>query len=796
MSLGSTRSRVVEGRSRLNRAVVSRPWMTIVLFAAVTAVLAIRIPGLRIDTDIRSMMPDDHPVFLYNTWVEDYFGVEDPALVLIVNDGPEGVFTPRTLALVDYVSGQMAALDSINGDDLVSLSAVDNITGDGDTLYVEPFFEDPPTTQSRSQAIRDAVFENPMMVGSVVSRNGHATAIIGEIYEGYDREALYKDLLEIVARAPIGEERVLVAGQPVVQGQLGMMTRRDLLFMFPFVLGATGVVLFAALGCVRAVIIPLLVVVTSVVWTLGLMGWTDSTVFPISSIMPVLLVAIGVADGIHIIHRYLLGVAHAPNRPAPDTVFETMEDMTRPVVMTSVTTAAGIASLAVSSMRPVQSFGLFTSAGVLAALVFSLTILPAMLCVLPLPKRAARRTLRAQTQRRGVVSAFLNTLTPAITRYPLPIMSAAVIVVVLAVCAIPQIVVDGSMLHNFPVSNPVKEADAEFVAHFGGSMPMQIVLDGGRVDAWKEPELLRAVEGLQAHIHAGDYAGETRSITDYVTRMNAVMNSAEPGADRVPDSKDLVAQYLLLYEMSGDPGDFDDVVDYDYKLANVRAQLSSDHSPLAARVLAHVESYAAENLAPLGIKTTVSGTARIVSTFLDLLIEGQVRSLLLALLLIACLTAWMCGSVMGGLLTVLPVAVATALNFGLLGWSGEPLGVTTALMSSMALGIGVDYAIHFVLRYQRTRQEGLAPEAAMRETLSTSGVAIFYNALVVLAGFLVLTTSEFPVNRVLGTLVSFNMLVCFLATVTVLAAALHRFQPAFVRPEAQEIAVVGTSEAA
>jgi predicted RND superfamily exporter protein len=136
---------------------------------------------------------------------------------------------------------------------------------------------------------------------------------------------------------------------------------------------------------------------------------------------------------------------------------------------------------------------------------------------------------------------------------------------------------------------------------------------------------------------------------------------------------------------------------------------------------------------------------------------------------------------------VLPVAVATVLNFGLMGWFGVRLDVATALLSSMGIGIGVDYAIHFVFRYRRGRLAGMSPEAAMRETLSTSGVAIFYNAMVVLAGFLVLAASQFPPNRALGVLVSVNMLVCFLGTVTLLAAALHRIQPAFVRP-AGEIA--------
>jgi predicted RND superfamily exporter protein len=138
---------------------------------------------------------------------------------------------------------------------------------------------------------------------------------------------------------------------------------------------------------------------------------------------------------------------------------------------------------------------------------------------------------------------------------------------------------------------------------------------------------------------------------------------------------------------------------------------------------------------------------------MHMIVYGQIRSLALGLAVVVLLAALMSRSLVAGLFTVLPIAVATLLNFGMLGWFDEPLGVTTALLSSMGIGIGVDYAIHFVFRYGRARRAGGSREAVMRETLSTSGVAIFYNALVVLAGFLVLATSEFPPNRALGLLV-------------------------------------------
>jgi len=767
----------------LNRAVVSHPWSTAIGFLLVTAFFAAGIPRLEIELDVRASLPKNHPDVRYNDWVEDYFGITDPAVVMVINERPDGVFTPETLRLVRVISDAVADLPTIEGDDLVSLSEVDNITGEEDLLVVEPFFEEVPATREQALEVRRAVFDNPMMVGTVVSEDGKATVVLGELEEGADKVEVYQKLKEIVAAAPVTDERIIIAGRPMVEGEMGRLARTDLGFMFPFVILAAAGLLFLALRSVRGVFLPLMVVLTSVVWALGLMAWTNTTFHPLTTIMPTLLVAIGVANGIHIIHHFMLGTAERPDRPVADTVRETMEQMTPPVVMTSLTTAAGLASLAVSSVQQVQVFGLFSAFGVLAGMVFSLTLLPALLCLLPAPLQAARRTAHTQTEEGGFVALMLEALVPLVTRRPLVAVVCSVAVILAGAAGIGRIVVDSSLLQNFPEENPVRLADRELAKHFGGSVPMHIVLDAGVDDAWKDPVKLRAAENLQVHLEASEYArGTTVSIADYIKRMNVVMHPGDPAADSVPDSRELIAQYLLLYSMSGDPDDFEDVVDYDYRVANVRAQLASDHSRLAKLAIRDVNDYAARHLEPVGIATHVSGVAQLNLTLSSLILNGQILSLVLALFVVIVLAALMSRSLAAGFFTVIPVAVATVLNFGLMGWFGLELNITMALLTSMGIGIGIDYAIHFVFRYRRDRLASMPPEQAMHETLSTSGVAIFYNAMVVTVGFLVLASSSFPPNHALGVLVAQNMIVCFLGTVTLLAAALHLIQPAFVRP--------------
>ena len=769
-----------------NRWVVTHPWLTSLVFLGLTVVLASRIPRLHLETDTEAMMPKWHPVFQFNTWVEDYFNIENPALVGVVNTGPDGVFTPETLAVVARLSDQIKALPSIDADDLVSLSEVDNITGDAEGMEVAPFFETPPTTPEGARAVRDAVFANDMMIGSIVSRDGQATLIIAEMLDGGDKVELYAHIRRIIAATPMQAEQVFIGGRPVLEGEMALLARSDLTRMFPFVILAAGLVLWVTLRSLRGALLPLLVVVTSVVWSLGLMAWVHATFHAITSLMPTLLIAIGIANGIHIIHHFLLETGTHPDRPRAANVFNTMQAMTRPVVMTSLTTGAGFLSLSLSPLRPVQTFGVFAAAGVMAAMVFSLTILPALLVVLPAPGRSARRALHTQQGRGGIVAGALGALGPVVTRRPGLLVACGVAGVLAGLAGLPRVVVNGSMLLNFPRDNVLNVADAALRKHFIGTHPLQIVLDAGEVDAWKDPTRLRAVEAFQRHLEASGHMGRTRSIVDFVTRMNEVMNPEDPHAHRVPDSRDLVAQYLLLYSMSGEPDDFDDVVDYDYAQANLRTQVATDHSVELQGVFEDIRAYSQAHLTPLGIEVRTAGAMKTMVTFIDLIITGQVRSLVVALVLVALLTGVMCRAPVAGLYAILPVSIATVMNFGILGWFGIHLGVATALISSIGIGIGIDYAIHYMVRYQRACQSGVDPDTATRETLNTSGVAIFYNAVVVFVGFTVLATSRFPPNRSLGIVVALNMVVCFLGTVTLLAAVLHRTPPRFLQAPASE----------
>ncbi|MBN1327565.1 MAG: MMPL family transporter, partial [Candidatus Cloacimonetes bacterium] len=240
-----------------------------------------------------------------------------------------------------------------------------------------------------------------------------------------------------------------------------------------------------------------------------------------------------------------------------------------------------------------------------------------------------------------------------------------------------------------------------------------------------------------------------------------------------PDSQDLNAQYLLLYEMSGDPENLWKVVDYDFKTANLTIQLKSDNSKAINSAIAVVEEYR-EEFEKLGIKVNFAGSGYKGFVFTDLILEGQIKSLILSLVIIIILLTLMFKKLLVGIIGSVPIIITAVIGFGVMGLLDIPLSTTTALISSIAIGIGIDYAIHFIERYKIYAHKTGDKLKTMQSTMYHSGRAIIFNATVVIAGFLILLFSVFPPNRSLGALVSLNMFTSFLGTVTIMYLLLYK----------------------
>ena len=825
------------------RSIIRFRWLIIVLVLGCTVVAWLQISKLRFETDLEAMIPLDDPVQAYSDVVEDRFGIRDLIIIGVLNNNPDenGVFNPRTLGIVKELSEQIAlipGIQAVRDEDVASVATMDNITGTTDGMAVDPFMEDVPTGAEALATLKANLFANSMFVNWLVSPDGTGLLISakmegsGGTLEGVTRRAaVYNAIRDMVQakRDAGGPEKFYIGGRGALEVTIGEYGNQDMARFMPLVLLVILGTLYLTYRSIRGVLLPVAVVIGSVIWTIGLMAAAEVPMMHITSIMPVVLMAVGVADGIHILSCYYDKILEHPEQSeisSTEVVVAAMVEMWKPVVLTSLTTAAGFLSFLTAPMPPVQHFGLFSSFGVLAAMVFSLTLFPAVLSLLPAKMSKMSRGLGRQAGGSGNQSGdlaaagwaaqTLAVLGRGVARHPQPVLLVALLITGVCLVGTRYMRVNEAPITHFHTDAPVRIADRILRETFQGTLPVYIAIEGHAPDLLKDPALLAKLDQMQATVEQDPIVGGSVSLAEYLKRMNRIMNEDRPEMEVIPTDRDLVAQYLLLYSFSGDPDDFDEVVDYDYQHANVAFFLRSDSTDDVSRVVQRVQDFAVEQFGRAesaeereelwslrlgrwltgaqptianwetqsGFRIGFAGNGYFINRLTELVVSGQATSLVTSLGAVFILTALMFRSVTAGLINIIPISMVIIFSFGIQGLIQSPLDLGKSLTASMVIGVGIDYTIHFLTKYRNIVREGLTdPEAITLATMATSGKAIFFNAIVVIGGFLVFLASKFLPNYELGVMMALNMGACLVASMTVLPAVLNTFKPRFVYGE-------------
>jgi len=721
----------------------------------------------KMETNLDKYMPQDHPAFVYSDQAEEWFGINDGIIVAIENKN--GIYNTATIDTLKQLTKKLQKMDEIEKADVTSLYTADNIVGDEEGMDVRSFFKRVPKTEEKLKELQQNVRNNEMVIGRLVSTDETVTVIIAEIRDDVFTQEFYNEILELVDSFQTEDIKIHVAGRPIVEGTMALLGPEDMKRMVPIVLLVITIVLYIMLRSVRSTLLTMSVVFFSTLWSFGLMALVNIPIYAVSTMIPVMLIAIGVADGIHLYSHLHLFQRKNPDAGKKEAVLDMIKNMWSPVVMTSITTAVGFISLLTSQVYPIKYFGIFTAFGVLVAMILSLVIIPAGIMIFGLPKLKEKKKKKTSNN-----STFYQSFALKVVRYKKVSIFATAAIIVLSIVGMQKIWINSSFLDKFESDSEIVLTDQFINSHFGGTTSLNLILDAeGKKDVFKNPDALKLVDKMQNQLENDlEVVGTSFSLADYVNRMNKVMNADDEAFNTIPDSQDMVAQYLLLYEMSGDPENLDKVVDYDYEKLNVTFQLKSDNSKAINSALAIIDTYK-DDFAKMGITMKYAGSGYKGLIFTDLILEGQIMSLILSIIIVVVLMSFMFKNIKAGIIGAVPILVTALISFGVMGFLDIPLSTTTALLSSIAIGIGIDYAVHFLEQYRINALKTGDKELTAQKTMSHSGRAILFNAIVVIAGFLVLLFSVFPPNRELGALVSLNMFTSFVGTLTIMLVLLN-----------------------
>jgi hypothetical protein len=433
-------------------------------------------------------------------------------------------------------------------------------------------------------------------------------------------------------------------------------------------------------------------------------------------------------------------------------------------------------SLTTSGISMVRHFGVFAGFGVLSAMTLELTIIPAVRAMLRPPKKHET----ARESRAGVLDRILVTMANNLVggRAPWFVGAGLAAIAFVGVGASFLRVDNNFRLYHKPTSE-VRVHDRILNELFGGTNSIQFLVQTPQQDGIKDPAVLHAMDELQTFLDRQPTVGKTQSLVDMMKRMNQAMHGDQPEYYKVPETRDLIAQYLFLYSTSGGPQDFDSFVDNDYRRASVWAFLKDDSTTNADRIARAAQEVIRKNF-PAGVSVQMGGSLPQVIALNDVIVKDKFRNMAQMAVVVFLLGALVFRSLVGGLFVVIPLFAVMLTNFGLMGWLGTPLDITAMSTAAMAIGIGADYEIYLLFRFREELQRTGDVLQATRNSMLTSGKAILFVAISVFGGYAVLHASSFAFYNQLSNMVTATMIISAFIALFFLRALMMVFKPKFV----------------
>jgi len=753
--------------NKLVNLITQHPRTVIIMNLLMIVLLALPIYRIEINPDLRALIPSDDPEMKRMEELEEAFGGLD--IIMITYHAPD-VFHPDALAMMDALTYEIENISQI--DHVISLTNYESIFSDDSSMTVAAFIQDPPRNQTESDSIALAASHDPMLGQLLISEDRSYAAFLIFPLPDAEEIATVDRLIEILQPFKDQGHDLELGGMPVIRSQISADIAHDTRTYIPAGIFLIAVLLYFSFRSRRGLILPLLVVLLSIVGTLGLMAWLGLMLSVLSSIMPIMLIAVASAYGIHIITRYFEDCSVlGPNSDSKTVVASVVEHMLRPIYLAALTTIIGFMSLLSHILPASREVGVLTAFGVFLAFVLSITFIPAVLVLFNLP--SADRQKKNTTNR--WLSKFLIRLGSLVYTHKRWVLAFFVVIMGISMGGIPRVELDSNPLNYYAPDSPVRTINTIIDEHFGGSTTMSVVIEGDI----KSPEVMHQIDAIQNFLDGRDGIGYTLAITDFVKLMNQSMNNGNPAFYRIPDSRQLISQYLLLYSWESSNGYLDAYVDYEYQEAQIVIRVNTMDVYHMVQIQKDLDTFLNENIR-VANQPKSEGYAVLLGNLMPMMVKGQTRSLILSVILAALVTGMVFRSLAAALISAIPLSFAIAGVFGIMGYLGVYLNTATSMLSSIMIGIGIDYTIHFLFRFKTEIRNGLSDEEAIIKTLSTTGQGIIINGFSVMMGFAVCMLSTFIPIFFFGWLISVSIFMCLIAALTLLPVVLVLTRPKFI----------------
>jgi len=724
--------------------ITRRPVWTLVPVILITILLAWHLPRLSFKTTIYDLIIESLPEAQGYRDFRDLFGSDEIIRLVIMADD---VLDPTTFTKITQLSEACSQIAGVRR--IISLPEVKK------------------SVDLRSEWTM-AKFTTMLAPVELFKRNlisdDHRTTIITLVL-GYDADkATVIDAVEKLILENGKSLRLYQIGIPLVSEALAQYSQQDFLRLTPITIVIIAILLVILFRSFHCLFLPLACVLLSMVWTFGYMALSGVSVTMLTIIVPVLLIAVGTAYCLHICSEYLNQARQEPSSKAACRA--TFTRMAFPITLAVLTTIFGIGSLMINRITAIREFAQFACFGIASLLIIALTFLPAMLALLPLPKRMDLGAAKGLERLFDKLLERIVTLNLSYQKHCLIVLGG---ISVICFAGLFFIRAETNPVAFFKPSTTVSRNFHNIYRQMSGSFPVHVVMTGPAEDYFETPANVADLARLQIYLESLPGVDKAVSFADYLKLVNYAYNQFEPQYYVLPEDpyemrllinnfKSLLGHDLLQGFMSPD-----------MRQANILllTHIASSRQFLKtkAAILDHVRVDLDRELT-----WEVTGLGMVIAASSQLITIGQIKSLSISLVLIFAVMVALFVSSKVGLIAVVPNLFPILVNFGLMGLLGIPLSVATSLIASVAIGLAVDDTIHYLVRYNSEFKKDLNKDRAMRETIMTVGRPIIFTSLTIGIGFSVLLFSHFQPTAIFGLLMVITMISALVGDMILLPA--------------------------
>ena len=727
-----------------------------------------------IDNDITAWFAKDDPVYRDYERLRDEFGGSRTLIIALKADSPDRLFSRPTLDFIRQATGDIERVDTVERvASLATATTVDAIprpgagglpadaSADGG-LDVRRLIE--PGGSQTPADVRRRAMKDDLIRGDLVSDSGAVTAIVVSFDEARIdavRAGVIRRIHDLVDPGLPPGVKAYYNGSLEISETYNRITLDNQRTFTPPIFVITLVAVYLFFRSWRKMVLTIVAVGISVLWTLGLFSLMGYSYNVLSSMLVPLIVVLAIADDVHIMQHWDEERRH---KTAEASFKATVGHLATPLFGASLTTALGMASLATSNVVAVRSFGVGAAAGIMVDFMISLVFVPTLLSLMkPELKTPIHEKYLVRSMRRV---ALFSTSRPRV------VLAFTVALSLLAMAGIRELRVDTNHISFFSANHPLGQSARVIDDELSGIYSFQILLEGPP-ESLSAPDSLQRMQRLENELRRMPNVKKVRSVADYVRRVNKELHDGDEAADIVPADAATVAQELFVFTLGGEGRrELERVVASDYSRAQIDVKLRAMDSYGVLAMIDKSDALGAEIFEGTGITATTTGSGRLFSTLDHYLVASQISSFGTAFLTVFAVIFLIFRSFRFGFLTIAPNLLPVLAVLGVMGFLGISMNIATVMVASVALGIVDDDTIHFINRYRREVAAGATTDEAIEIATVHEGKASFTTAVINSLAFGVLLLSEYKPTAWFGGLLALTMAVAFLAEVLILPATI------------------------